>query len=262
MNQTMEFLRKRTSLRNYSQREMLQEHLDIIIEGAMRAPTAGNMMPYSIIVVKNKEKKEILSQTCDQQPFISKSPVILIFVADYQKWMDYYRINNVEKFCSYNKREYTRPSEASLFLATEDALIAAQNAVIAAESIGVGSCYIGDIMEHYETHKELFNLPEYAFPVAMLCLGYYPENYNQLPKERFDKKYIVFNEKYEKIPDKEIKHMFKHLESRWTPGNKYNAENYAQMHYAFKTNADFSKEMARSIREVLKIWNGENINKV
>ena len=53
-------------------------------------------------------------------------------------------------------------------LATDDALIAAQNAVTAAESLGIGSCYIGDILEQYETHRELFCLPKYAVPAAMI----------------------------------------------------------------------------------------------
>lgn len=242
MNDTINLLRKRTSLRNYSSNPISDEHLDIILEGAMRAPTAGNMMSYSIIVIKDYKTKKTLSHTCDEQPFIAKAPIILIFIADYQKWMDFYRINNVEQFCKENGREFTRPSEASLFLATEDALIAAQNAVIAAESIGIGSCYIGDIMEHYETHKKLFNLPEYAFPVGMLCLGYYPEDYSQQLKERFNREYIVFNEKYEKVSESEIKNMFKHLENRFVKNNKYNAKNYAQMHYSFSQTLNFQRK--------------------
>ena len=55
-----------------------------------------------------------------------------------------------------------KPEEGDLFLASSDALIAAQNAVIAAESFGIGSCYIGDITEQYEVHKEMLNLPQYV----------------------------------------------------------------------------------------------------
>lgn len=262
MNNIIDIIGKRTSLRNYADKTITDEHLDIIIESAMRAPTAGNMMPYSIIIIRDNKTKEILSHTCDEQPFIAKAPVILLFIADYQKWMDYYVLNKVEEFCNENGREFTRPSEASLFLATEDALIAAQNAVIAAESIEIGSCYIGDIMEHYEKHRDIFDLPEFAFPVGMLCLGYYPEGYSLPPRERFNKKYIVFNEKYQRVAEEDIKDMFKHLDNKFVDANKYNAKNYAQMHYSFKTNADFSKEMARSIREVIKIWNGKNMTSI
>ena len=62
-----------------------------------------------------------------------------------------------------------------LFLACCDALIAAQTAVIAAESLGIGTCYIGDIMENYEEHEELFGLPKYVFPIRLICFGY-PNN--------------------------------------------------------------------------------------
>ena len=85
MNETLKLLNDRTSLRKYINKEVSPEDLQTILDGAMRAPTAGNMMTYSIIVIKDIEKKEILSRSCDNQPFIAKSPVILIFVADYQK---------------------------------------------------------------------------------------------------------------------------------------------------------------------------------
>ncbi|MEX1329519.1 MAG: nitroreductase family protein [Desulfobacterales bacterium] len=58
-----------------------------------------------------------------------------------------------------------------LLLVCCDALIAAQTAVIAAESLGVGSCYIGEIMENYEEHKELFGLPKYVFLISLICFG-------------------------------------------------------------------------------------------
>lgn len=259
MNDTIKVIKKRTSLRKYSPEPISKEHLDLILESAMRAPTAGNMMCYSIIVVEDQVKKEMLSHTCDNQPFIAKAPLVLIFAADYQKWFDYYRVNKVDNYCAENGMNFFKPSEASLFLAMEDALIAAENAVIAAESLGIGSCYIGDVMEQYEKHKEILNLPEFVFPAAMLCFGYYPEGFNQPPRERFDKKYVVFKDEYKRLSDEEIKDMYKNLDERFTPQNKYNAKNYAQMHYAFKTGADFSKEMARSIREVLKIWSGKKV---
>ena len=257
MNQTIELIKKRASLRRYSGKPISKEHIDAILESAMRAPTAGNMMCYSIIVVEDQAKKEMLSRTCDNQPFIAKAPLVLIFAADYQKWYDFYSISGVDDYCTENKMDYFKPSEASLFLAMEDAFIAAENAVIAAESLGIGSCYIGDIMERYEEHKKILSLPEFVFPAAMLCLGYYPEGFSQSPRERFDKKYVVFKDEYKRLSGNEIKDMYKNLDAKFNPKSKYNAKNYAQMHYAFKTGADFSKEMARSIREVLKIWNGK-----
>ena len=82
--------------------------------------------------------KARLAETCDHQPFIARAPVVLVFCADCRKWFDAY----VEAGC-----QPRRPGPGDLMLAVEDAAIAAQNAVMAAESMGLGSCYIGDIME-------------------------------------------------------------------------------------------------------------------
>ena len=98
-----------------------------------------------------------------------------------------------------------------LFLALDDALIAAQTAVLAAESLGIGSCYIGDIMENYETHRELLALPDYVFPAAMLCLGYYPEGYQPKFRSRFDQEFIVHSEKYRRLGEAELQSMFAEL---------------------------------------------------
>jgi len=258
MNTVIETLKNRTSLRTYADRPVSQEHLDIILDCAMRAPTAGNMMLYSVIIIEDKKKKEILSRTCDNQPFIAKAPLVLIFAADYQKWYDYYQAGNVEDYCRQENIPFTYPSEANLMLAACDALIAAQNAVIAGESLGIGSCYIGDIMERYEEHKKLLNLPDYVFPVAMLCMGYYPDNYTKRLRPRFKRDYVVFKDSYRRLNEEEIKDMFRSLEESFRAENPYNAKNYAQLHYARKTGAPFAREMTRSVREALKVWNGDN----
>jgi FMN reductase (NADPH)/FMN reductase [NAD(P)H] len=110
--------------------------------------------------------------TCDNQSFIARAPMVWIFLADYQRWSDYFHVSGVEEFCRQRNLAVQKPEESDLFLACCDALIAAQNAVIAAESLGIGSCYIGDIMEQYETHKEILDLPRYVFPICMLVFGY------------------------------------------------------------------------------------------
>ena len=193
-NSVLDVINNRTSLRVYDNREISQEILDKILHAAMRAPTAGNQMLYSILVVRDEQTRKLLSQSCDHQAFIATAPVILIFLADHQRWFDYYQLNGVAEYCDREGLRFEAPQESDLLLAIEDAMAAAQNAVIAAESLGIGSCYIGDIVENYEFHKELFDLPDWAFPIGMLCLGYYRENHLKKPRERFDKQYIVFEE--------------------------------------------------------------------
>ena len=257
MNDTLRTISQRTSLRRYQDTPISEEHLDMLLHSAVRAPTAGNMMLYSILVIRDQETKNILSKTCDYQPFIARAPLILVFLADIQRWFDYYGISNVKEFCAHTGLDFRGPNLGDLFISTSDALIAAQNVVIAAESLGIGSCYIGDIMENYETHRELFQLPDFAFPVAMLCLGYYPEGYEPIVRSRFEREYIIFEEKYRSLNEEELTDMFTEREAQFPSANKYAAENAAQLMFARKTGAEFSKEMHRSIQKAMENWQGK-----
>ncbi len=253
-NETLDLINRRVSLRKFADQEITVEERKAIIGSAMRAPTAGNMMLYSIITVDEQEKKEKLSKTCDNQPFIARAPLVMIFLADFQRWYDYYDYCNVEDYCQRRGMEFSGPSEADLLLGCCDALIAAQNAVLAAESMNIGSCYIGDIMENYETHCDLLNLPPLVFPITMLVFGHYPEKRPEI-RPRFDKKYIVFQEKYRRLEEGEFSDMYS--DHSISPHNKFEAENFGQYMYARKTGADFSIEMARSVRKALENWGGK-----
>ena len=249
MNQVLNVINSRKSIRIYQDKQIPKEAKEEILKASMKAPTAGNMMLYSIIDVTDEKIKQKLSQTCDNQAFIAKAPLVLVFLADYQKWNDYFEASKVEEICREKNIEYKKPEEGDLFLSVADALISAQNAVIAAESLGIGSCYIGDIIENYEIHKELFNLPDYAFPIAMLCFGYPTEQQKERSAiGRFDKKYVVFENKYNRLEENDLEDMFK--------DRKYPEEykNFGQFMYHRKFGAAFSKEMTRSVREILKNW--------
>ena len=251
-----EILRKRVSLRLYAERPIKDEDKDLIIEAAMRAPTAGNMMMYSMIIVSDQALKQRLSETCDHQPFIAKAPLVIVFLADLQRWFDYYLDSGVEDFCQERGLEFTGPDEADLLLASCDALIAAQNAVISAEGLGIGSCYIGDIMENYEIHKELLNLPPYVFPISMLCFGYYPEGVRPKPRERFESQFIVSENSYKRLNENDWEAMFASRAQGFNPGNTLGAKNFGQWMYARKTGSDYSAEMARSVRIAMENWRG------
>lgn len=248
MNQVLETIHSRTSLRRYKDIPISDQDLQAILAATLRAPTAGNMMLYSVLVIKDQAIKETLSRTCDNQPFIAKAPLVLIFLADYQRWFDYYRLSEVE--------ELKTPDVGDLFLGMDDAIIAAQTAVLAAESLGIGTCYIGDIMENYEVHRELLKLPDYVFPAAMLTLGYYPDEYKPKFRERFATEYIVHDETYRHLSDEDLQTMFSKLEKEFSPNNKFGAKNMGQFTYARKTGSAFAREMSRSIRAALENWQG------
>lgn len=254
----MDLVQKRVSLRVYDERPLSKEDRDAILEGAMRAPTAGNMMLYSMLVISDPALKQRLSETCDHQPFIAKAPFLVVFLADMQRWFDFFQASDVKEYCGKKNLPFTGPDEADLLLASCDALIAAQNSVLVAESRGIGSCYIGDIMENYETHRELLNLPPWVFPITMLCFGYYKEK-RPAPRSRFDQKFVVFENGYKRLEKKDFTEMFAKNEAGLRPGNSFAAENYGQFMYARKIGSDYSAEMARSVREALKNWTGKKL---
>jgi nitroreductase len=258
MNQIMDVLMKRRSVRAYEEREISADVRAEILKATLRAPTAGNLMLYSILDVTDQAMKDKLAITCDDQSFIAKAPIVWIFLADYQRWYDYFLASGVEELCAQRNLTMQKPEESDLFLACSDALIAAQNAVIAAESFGIGSCYIGDVMERYETHKEMFNLPQYVFPICMLVFGYpTQQQMNREYTPRFDEKFILFENKYQRLKKHDFDEMFAERQGRLLKIKSMQEQgivNAGQATYLNKFSADFSVEMRRSVKEILKQW--------
>lgn len=239
MNPIIESLHRRKSVRVYEERPIEAEKKRAILEAALQAPTAGNMALYSIIDVTDPSLKETLAVTCDNQPFIAKAPMVLIFCADYSRWYGLFR---------QASRAARRPSYGDFLLACCDALIAAQNAVVAAESLGIGSCYIGDILERYETHRELLGLPKYVAPVTMLCFGYPTEQQKRRRKPpRFAVEDMVHANRYEP------RDMVRMLSARdGIPEHDF--DRYVDAFRRRKWDSDFSVEMSRSVRAMLEDW--------
>lgn len=259
MNPTLETLLKRKSMRAFEKRNIPAEVKSQILEATLRAPTAGNMMLYSILDITDQAIKDTLVKTCDNQPFIARAPMVWIFLADYQRWYDYFDYSDVPAFCARRGEEFRLPEEGDLFLACSDALIAAQNAVIAADACGLGSVYIGDIIENYEIHQELLNLPPHVFPIAMLVFGYPTQQQKERTMTtRFDEKFIVFENQYRRLADDELAEMFAERAKSMPQGKAMqDVTNYGQYFYQRKVGSDFSVEMSRSAKVMLKVWLGE-----
>ena len=238
MNEVLKQLCERKSTRVFTDKKITDEQKEIILNAAMQAPTAGNQQLYTIIDVTDQKIKEKLVETCDGQPFIAKAKMVLIFCADCQKWYDAYCVAGAAP---------RKAGVGDLMLAVSDANIAAQNAVQAAHSLGIGSCYIGDVMENCEQHRQLLNLPDYVMPAAMLVFGYPAENQIARPKpQRAELKHIVHENSYRKMEEKELREMFA-KRSAAQGFDKYMKE-FCERKY----NSDFSREMTASVKEYIE----------
>ena len=233
MNEVIRQLYARKSVRVFEDKPISPEDKALILEAAAMAPTAGNQQLYTILDITDQALKEKLVHTCDEQPFIAKAQLVLVFCADCRKWYEAFRLAGCEP---------RLPGAGDLLLAVSDANIAAQNAVTAAESLGIGSCYIGDIMENCERQRELLHLPRYVFPAAMLVFGYPTQQQKERPKpQRVNMKHIVHENAYRRMDAAELQEMF---------SVKAVEKSYEEWMKAFcnrKFNSDFSREMTRSV---------------
>lgn len=242
MNEVLESLYRRKSVRAYEDRSISEEMKHLILEATMQAPSAGCQQLYTILDITDQKLKEALAETCDHQPFIAKAPMVLVFCADCKKWYDAY----IEAGC-----EPRKPGVGDLMLAVTDTVIAAQNAVVAAESLGLGSCYIGDIMENCEEQRKLLQLPDYVFPAAMLVFGWPTKQQKERQKpERCDLKHIVHENTYRSMDGAELRAMFAHECKNRT------YEEWCSAFCKRKYNSDFSKEMSRSVEKYLEQFEG------
>ena len=259
MNETISVIENRKSIRNYAPTPLTLEEKDTILHAAMRAPTAGNLMLYSIIEIEDQLLKDRLAVTCDNQPFIAKAPLVLLFVADYQRIYDYYQYCGVEQLCAERGITPHPPQEGDMLLACCDALIAAQNAVIAAESLGIGSCYIGDILEKYEVHRELLQLPPYVLPITLLCFGHPAvEKTEKRLTPRYDQQFVVFKNSYHHLTPDDFEAMMKSTAEHNLPEIPLSeaVKTLGEKIYFRKFVSEFSVEMTRSVREMMKNWSG------
>jgi len=242
MNQTLKDIYARKSVRVYEDREIGAEEKRRILEAAIQAPSAGNMGLYAIIDVTDPDLKAKLAETCDNQPFIAKAPLVLAFCVDYQRWFD--------AFCAHEENVRI-PAEGDFMLAFADTMIAAQNAVVAAESMGIGSCYIGDFLENFEKQKELLNLPKYVMPAVLVVFGYPTEQQRDRVKPpRFAVEDVVGENTYLSKTGDEFMDMLKKRHS--LEGEAF--DRWMTAFFKRKWNCDFSVEMSRSVRDMLKAW--------
>ena len=238
MNEVIQQLKERKSVRVFTDRPITPEEVSAILDAAANAPTAGNQQLYTIINVTDPQLKAQLAESCDHQPFIAKAPLVLVFCADCRKWYNTF----LEYGCDPRK-----PGVGDLMLAVSDTNIAAQNAVVAAQSMGIGSCYIGDIMENAEQQRQLLSLPPYVFPAAMLVFGYPAAQQMERPKPpRSEMRHIVHENSYRDMDARELKQML---------SVKAGAREFEDWIVAFcnrKYNSDFSREMTRSVQVFLE----------
>lgn len=241
----IEILHNRASVRNYSEKEIEPEILDQIFKAAVHGPSGGNLQPWSVIKIQNQEVKDKLGEMVFQK-FISKAPVLLLFCMDLRR-------NEIlaKKGCApYTARESFR----HFWISFQDTIIAAQNICVAADVYGLGSCYIGTIMEFHNETVDMFKLPPGVYPVVLLSMGYSRTKYPE-PTKKFAVDMMIHDEVYHDPDPEELWKAYQEREN-----HRIIEINEQRMKSFEKCCRDvFSPQEAEQCIDLVKKQNGFNI---
>ena len=243
-NEILQALSARKSVRVYTEEPVTAEERAAILNAAFQAPTAGNQQLYTILDITDPALKARLADLCDHQPFIAKAPLVLVFLADCRRWLQAYKAAGIE--------DVRTPGAGDLLLAIADTCIAAQNAVTAAESLGIGSCYIGDVIENVEQMRAALHLPDYVVPACMLVFGRPTDQQKARPKPaRFAEQAIVCENTYRDRTADELRADFT-ARAQANGQQNYDFDTAIKAFCKRKYESDFSREMTRSAEVYLE----------
>ena len=254
---TLGLIDARSSTRSFSEGvDFTDAQRAAILHAASRAPSAGAMMMYSIIDVRSQKTRDRLAVLCDNQPMIAKAPWALVFVVDYAKWIDLFEHAGcfTPEFAKRTgKSPRVAPGLGEFAIAAQDAVIAAQNATIAAEAVGLGSCYIGDIVECQEEVRKLLDLPAYTVPLSMLIIG---EPKKRRPATPHPVCNLVMRERYQRADAAVLDKQIAEMDAMFRP---HATEPASRVHdiYTRKHTSVFMVEMCRSMQLWLDNWQGK-----
>lgn len=192
-NKTIELLLQRASCRSFQNTKIPAEDMSYVLNAGVHAASGGNLQPYSIIKIEKLVTRKKLAKLAGQG-FVADAPVNLLFCIDWHR---------LERWAKLESAPFTATKAFRHFwISFQDTIITAQNICTAADAMGLGSVYIGTVMEFFPTLKHMFKLPKGVMPVVLLCLGYPKTKLVSRNKLGFDT--VVHNEKYTELSDEKL----------------------------------------------------------
>ena len=162
-NPILDLIHRHGSVRKYKPDPIPAEIIETIVVAGQRASTSSNLQMTSIVAVTDAGVRARLAAICGGQAHVAQAPVFLAWCAD---------LNRLERACEL--RGYTQVTDyvENFLVAAVDVAIASQNAALAAESLGLGICYIGSIRNDTAAVIELLALPRLVFPIVGMTVGW------------------------------------------------------------------------------------------
>lgn len=243
-NMIAQLLSHRT-IRKYKEAAVEEDTIREILEAGCRASTTGNMQLYSIVITREEAGKKALATCHFNQPMVINAPVVLTFCADF---------NRFNKWCKLSTAEPGYDNFLSFITAAIDALLVAQNVTIAAESEGLGVCYLGTTTYLAAKIIDILKLPKGVVPVTTLTIGWPDEDPEQVDRLPLDA--IVHRETYRDYTDDQVINDYSYKENRWdslqfvAENNKETlAQVFTDIRYKKSDNVAFSNMLLEVLKE-------------
>ena len=195
-NDTIDQLLDHRSVRAFTGQPLPEGTIETLIAAAQSASTSSNLQVWSVVAVQDADRKSRLSALAGNQPYIHQAPLFFVWLAD---------MSRVSRVAQQQAVELEAlPYLESLLLGTIDAALAAQNAVVALESLGLGSVYIGGIRNDIEGVAKELGLPPHVYPVFGLCVGYPSTDRPAKVKPRLPQRAVLHYEAYSAAGEQEV----------------------------------------------------------
>ncbi|WP_127091994.1 NADPH-dependent oxidoreductase [Aquabacter cavernae] len=189
LNDTIAGLLAHRSVRAFSDRPLPEGLVETLAAAAQSAASSSNLQTFSVVAVEDPATKARLAQVAGGQKHVIEAPLVLVWLADLARLEEIGRRAGVPT----DGLSYLE----TLFVGIIDAALAAQNAVVALESLGLGSVYIGALRNRPEEVAELLGLPKNVLAVFGLCVGYADPERPADVKPRLPQSLVLHRERYD-----------------------------------------------------------------
>lgn len=243
MNEAITTILNHRSIRDFKDKQLSNEQIKTIVACAQAASTSSFIQAYSIIGIKDKDKKRKLAEIAGNQEYVAENGHLFVFCADLSR---HELIGEVEGKDVLPSIESTEKFMVSLI----DAALAAQNAAIAAESMGLGICYIGGIRNNLEAVKELLKTPGRVIPLFGMTIGY-PEKIND-QKPRLPLEHVYHEEEYEQDKDVYLRQLLDYNQT---------ISRYYEQRTGGKRKDSWSQQMGNMLEKQTRIYMKEFVQK-
>ena len=156
-------LLNRRVIRKYKTNPINEQTMALLLSAAQSAPTKSNLQQYSIVIIRDPEVRNAVSELVPSMPWVRNAPVIAIFLGD---------VRRIRRLAEIRGHTYQNNNADTFMNATVDAALAMQCFITAADYLGLGTCPISYVRNRIDDLAEILDLPDGVFPISGLCIGY------------------------------------------------------------------------------------------